>query len=232
MNVLKIGGLQRLSLIDFPGVISCVIFTQGCPFRCHYCHNAPLVDPTKFIAPIAFEEVLQFLDSRIGKLQGVVISGGEPTIHKSLPECIALIKHKGFLVKLDTNGSNPEMLSYLIQQGLLDFVAMDIKAPLHLYEKVVGVKTDAKKIKESIALLLKESVPYEFRSTLTKELHSVDDVMAMGRVIKGAKRYVLQRYRKDDVLNAQLAGGSSYNEEDFALLRPQLERLVQSVEFR
>jgi len=153
---MKIGGLQKFSLLDYPGKISAVIFTQGCNFRCAYCHNPELVDPERFQACIPEEEVFAYLKKRRGLLEAVTVTGGEPTIQKGLIPFIRRIKAMGYLVKLDTNGSMPEVLEELIRQKLIDYIAMDIKAPLEKYEDVIGVPVNWEIIRQSIDVI-KES---------------------------------------------------------------------------
>ncbi len=196
-----IGGLQKVTLIDYPKKIGATIFVQGCPFRCHYCHNSELVLPELFKSPISENDVLDFLKNKVGKLEGVVISGGEPTCQADLLTFIKKIKEMGFLVKLDTSGINPEVLSKLIKQKLIDYIAMDLKAPLKKYFSAVGKDIDIKKIKKSIRLILKSSLPHEFRTTLLEELHSIEDVAEMAKLIKGADVYILQKFVSTSTLN-------------------------------
>ncbi len=164
--MMNIGGFQKLSLIDYPGHLSTVVFTQGCNFRCPVCHNPELVLPDLFDEPIPEQEVFSFLESRKGKLQAVVVTGGEPTLHTDLPKFLAAIKRMGFKTKLDTNGARPEVLQSLFDEKLIDFVAMDIKAPLELYSKLAGCKVDEAAIQKSIALILDSFVPHQFRTTV------------------------------------------------------------------
>lgn len=211
---MRIGGIERLTLIDFPGKVAATLFTQGCPFRCHFCHNPSLVDPERFIPPFDEESFFTFLKSRVGKLDGVVISGGEPTLQSDLRSFIERIKAMGFLVKLDTSGINPDVLESLMTMRLLDYVAMDVKGPLCRYGDIVGRKIDTSRIERSIDLLMKESVPYEFRTTLLPRLHSEKDFIAILERIKGAKRYALQAFRNRITLNSEYQTESSYSEDE------------------
>lgn len=215
-----IGGLEKLSLIDFPGYLSAIVFTKSCNFRCHFCYNPMLVfaegeNELKNIdegpSLIPEEDFFLFLKERVGKLEGLVISGGEPTLQPDLKDFIIKVKELGYKVKLDTNGTNPEKVSDLIKNNLLDYIAMDLKAPLEKYETVIGVKTDINKIKESIDLLIRGNVPYEFRSTLVPGLVNEDDILKMSKDIEGANLWYLQKFKSD----IRLVNGDFENKESF-----------------
>lgn len=195
---MKIHGLTKTTLLDYPGRVAATIFLGGCNFRCPFCHNGDLVLHCDAMETYDEEEVLGFLKKRKNVLEGVCITGGEPTLYKELPDFIKRIKNLGYLVKLDTNGSYPEMLEELIEKEWVDYVAMDIKAPLCKYDAVCGVLADMEKIQRSVALLLEEKVDYEFRTTLVKEFHSMEDVCKIGDWILGAKNYYLQNYQETD----------------------------------
>lgn len=179
-----IGGLNKLSLIDFPDTVSAVVFTMGCNFRCPFCHNPELVIPDQFNEPIAEEELFEFLSKRKGLLDGVVVSGGEPTIHNDLPEFIEKIKKIGFKVKLDTNGTNPEVINKLVQNNLLDFIAMDIKAPLKKYKTLTGCETNIKNLEESIKIIKNSAVRFQFRNTMVKPLLSDNDAIEIVKIVE------------------------------------------------
>ncbi len=203
---MKIGGLLKFSLIDFPGKLSAVIFTQGCNFRCPYCHNSELVLPEKMQAPIPESEVLAFLQERRGKLQGVVVTGGEPTLQNDLIDFMQQIRDMGFLLKLDTNGSNPEVLREIIHLGLVDYVAMDIKAPMDKYEFVTGAMDIEAKIKRSINIILTSQLEHEFRTTLAPKLVSREDIEKIKPLINGSNRYVVKNFIPgENVLDLNLA---------------------------
>jgi len=212
---MEIGGLQKLTLIDYPGRIAATIFLCGCNFRCPWCYSKELVLPGKIKnqPKIPEKEFFDFLKERKGLLEGVVICGGEPTINVKLPDFIKKIKKIGFTVKLDTNGSNPEMLEKLIDAHLLDYVAMDIKAPKEKYEKVVGVKVDVEKIQKSIDILKQDKVDYEFRSTIVPQVHTKEDVIEMAKWIKGAKRYYLQNFRPEKTIDPKFEKIKPYSQE-------------------
>lgn len=196
-----IGAITKFTLIDFPGHISAIIFTQGCNFRCPFCHNPELVLPEKFEDPIPEDEVLKFLAHRKKYLDGVEFTGGEPTLQKDLPQMIKKIKEMGFAVKLDTNGTNPEMLKQLFSENLLDYVAMDVKSSLERYDEIAGVKTDKDKIRESISLIMNNAPDYEFRTTVIKGFHNIEEIRRIGELIQGAKRYFIQRPHFDKTVS-------------------------------
>ena len=204
---MKITGLQKMTLLDFPGRIACTVFLQGCNFRCPFCHNAELLG-SEGETVISAEELLSFLKKRKGMLDGVCITGGEPTVQRDLPELLRAIKELGYPVKLDTNGSNPAMLKALVQEGLVDYVAMDIKNAPGKYALTAGVPGLAlNRIEESMTFLLEGSVEYEFRTTVVQELHTEEDFRNMASWIlslssgKPAKRLYLQQFvDRDSVL--------------------------------
>lgn len=192
---MKICGLQKLSMVDYPGKLAATVFTGGCNLRCPFCHNAPLVTRVAEAETLAPEEVLAFLKTRRGLLDGVVLSGGEPLLHKGVPKFLGEVKALGFAVKLDTNGTFPERLAGLLDAGLVDYVAMDIKNCPEKYPGTVGVPGfDAASVRESAALLMGGAVPFEFRTTVARELHTAEDIEAIGRWLTGAPRYVLQQF--------------------------------------
>jgi len=216
---MEIGGLEKSTLIDYPGRIAATVFLLGCNFRCPFCYSSELVLPEKMAEQpkIAEKAFFDFLKERQGLLEGVVICGGEPTIHKDLPDFIKRIKDLGFLLKLDTNGSNPEMLRELMQDGLVDYVAMDIKAPLGAkYDLVTGVKVDLDKIKESIEIIKGSGVDYEFRSTIVPSIHSKEDVIQMAKDISPAKKYYLQNFRGEKTIDPRFEEIKPYA-KDFLL---------------
>lgn len=197
---MKIHGLQKMTLLDYPGKVSCTVFFDGCNFRCPFCHNAellgagfpPLMDDT---------ELLAFLEKRKGLLDGVCLTGGEPLLQKNLPELMRKIKAMGYCVKLDTNGSFPQLLSELIDHDLVDYVAMDIKNSPDRYAETVGrEQLDLESVKESVTLLLQGKVDYEFRTTVVSQLHDADSFLGIGKWIQGARRYFLQCFVERDTV--------------------------------
>jgi len=221
---MRIGGLTRCSLIDFPGQVSAIIFTIGCNFRCPYCHNPELVDETADIIPT--EDVLDFLRTRIKQLDGVTITGGEPTMHDDLIPFIKEIKALGFKVKLDSNGTNPAMLERLINEELVDYLAMDIKAPFSDYASGVGRPVDVEKIKESVRLIMSNTIPYEFRTTVVKALLSSEDIINISKDIKGAKKYYLQKFVSTKILNPGFIKKTTYTDEEFKEIQKSVQKYV------
>ena len=191
---MKIHGLQKMTLLDFPGTVACTVFLGGCDFRCPFCHNYELIDGTA--EPIMDDEKLvSFLRSRKGLIEGVAITGGEPCLHKDLPELIKKIRAEGYTVKLDTNGYHPELLKKILDEGLVEYVAMDIKNCEQKYPLTCGVESiNMSVIKQSISLLMNSDTDYEFRTTVIDELHDEEDFKKIGLLIGGAKRYFLQRF--------------------------------------
>ncbi|WP_457624781.1 anaerobic ribonucleoside-triphosphate reductase activating protein [Persephonella sp.] len=221
---MKIGGFQKFSLIDYPGKISAVIFVQGCNFRCHYCHNRELVLPEYFSKSIPEDEILDFLSVRKGKLQGVVITGGEPTIFPDLPDFIYKIKKMGFYVKLDTNGSNPDMLSLLIERKLVDFVAMDVKAPPEKYSLITGTDVHKDKIIRSIDILKNSGIYYEFRTTVVKDMISEIDIYRIVNTIKGASRYAIQNfYPVETLVNEDFRRKEGFSKDQLKSIEKKLK---------
>ncbi|MDD5606472.1 MAG: anaerobic ribonucleoside-triphosphate reductase activating protein [Candidatus Pacebacteria bacterium] len=194
---MKIGGLQKITLIDYPQKLSAIIFTSTCPFRCFFCYNPELVLPEKIKDHplISEKEIFDFLKQRKGLLQGVVITGGEPLMHKDIDLFIRKIKKLGYSIKLDTNGFNPGLLKKLINEKLIDYVAMDIKAPPEKYDKITCVKTNIKNIQKSIDILKSSCIDYEFRTTLIPGFLDKKDILKIARWIKGAKKYYLQNFK-------------------------------------
>ncbi|MCK4553658.1 anaerobic ribonucleoside-triphosphate reductase activating protein [Candidatus Parcubacteria bacterium] len=210
-----LGGLQKFSLLDYPNHLSAIIFTQGCNFQCQFCYNPMLVVvPQKDHHPeIKEDDLFAFLKKRAGKLDAVVITGGEPTIHADLPEFIDKIKKLGYLVKLDTNGANPKMIKKLIDKKLINYIAMDMKAPKNKYEKIVGVPVDFNKIEKSVKIIMESGLPYEFRTTIVPGLlNKKDDIGKIAKIIKGADKWYLQQFKSDtDLVNKKMEKVEPYS---------------------
>lgn len=188
-------GLQKLSMVDYPGHLAATVFTGGCNLRCPFCHNAPLVTRLDETPEISEREVLDFLASRRRLLDGVVLSGGEPLIQPGAADFLRTVRDMGFLVKLDTNGCYPSALADILDRGLVDYVAMDIKNSRENYAATVGVPDfDLAPVDESIRLLKAGGVDYEFRTTVVREFHTAEDIRAIGRWVQGASRYFLQNF--------------------------------------
>ena len=230
---MRVKGLQKTTLIDFPGLIACTAFTPGCNFKCGFCYNAGIVFDDKSIQDIPEKEFFEFLEKRKKVLEGVVVSGGEPTMQKDLPEFLARVKSLGFKAKLDTNGSNPEMLKEILEKRLADYVAMDIKGTFENYERICGVKVELEKIKQSIELLKSSKIDYEFRTTLHPKLQEKQDIEKIGEAVKGAKLIVLQQFSAvEGLIDEKLAEERLFSREDFEEFGKILEKSVKKVEFR
>ncbi len=223
-------GFQKVSLIDYPGKICAIVFTGGCNFRCHYCHNPELVINYDKLPDIPEEEILNFMHRRKGLLDGLEITGGEPTILPDLPQFMERVKKMGFLVKLDTNGTNPALLAHLTENGLVDYIAMDIKATPHRYKEVVGVKVDTSKIKESVRIIMQSAadgkIDYEFRTTVFPEFFGEEDAKEVGKWVKGANRYVLQKPRTEKTLNGKFKPKKLYTDSELINLAQFLPNCI------
>lgn len=222
--MIKIGGLQKTTLIDYPGKVACTVFFIGCNFYCPFCYSSELVLPEKIkLQPqIREKELFDFLKERKGLLEGIVICGGEPTINPHLPNFIKKIKDLGYLVKLDTNGSNPEMLKKLIDEKLINYVAMDIKAPKEKYNLAAGVKVNINNIKKSIKILKRGKIDYEFRMTVVPTLHSKEDIIEIAKWIGPAKKFFLQNFRAEKTLNPEFKKIKPYSEDFLSEIQKEI----------
>ena len=226
-----IKGLQKLTLLDFPGEIGCTVFLGGCNFRCPFCHNASIVLPDRQAENISEEQFFDFLDSRRGKLTGVCISGGEPTLNPGLEDFISRIRSRGLKVKLDTNGYIPDRLRALVDKGLVDYVAMDIKNSKKRYGETVGIDNfDPTPVAESARLLMEGRVDFEFRTTVVRELHDAESIAEIGRWLRGNEKFYLQTFTDSgDLLMSGLPACSSDEMEGFAKI---LREYIPSVSVR
>lgn len=231
---MKIGGFQELSLIDYPGKLAATVFLTGCNFRCPYCQNPELVDLKRIKKQPQIDEkdFFKFLDERKDFLDGVCITGGEPTIQKNLVSFIKKIKKKGFLVKLDTNGSNPNTLKKLIKAKLLDYIAMDIKADSVDYNKVANTKINLKNIKKSINLIRKSEIDYEFRITVAPKLIKKRAIKEIGKWLKGAKKFAIQQFQNQKVLDKSFEKIKPYSEKILKDFQEILKKYIDEVELR
>lgn len=221
-----VGGIQKLSLVDFPGHVAAALFTVGCNMRCGYCHNPELVLPERLAPSIPIDDIMLFLKSRIGRLDGVVVSGGEPTIHDDLPELIRRIKGLGYAVKLDSNGTRPEMIHQLVDDRLIDFVAMDIKGPLEKYQTIAARPIDLKAVQETIRLLIESGVGHEFRTTIVREQLEPNDFYGVGEMVRGAKRFALQHFQPGSTLAPQFEQATTFSEAEFQETKKIMEGYV------
>ncbi|MFA5886738.1 MAG: anaerobic ribonucleoside-triphosphate reductase activating protein [Patescibacteria group bacterium] len=250
-----IGGLEKLTLLDYPDHLAAIIFTQGCNFRCHFCYNPMLVWPRqgtdekniidvagagslddkkeKGLSPLSVHDLFLFLQERFGRLEGVVITGGEPTLHPDLPFFISTIKDMGYLVKLDTNGTNPVMVEKLIKDKLIDYIAMDLKAPLTKYEAVVGVPINCNNLRRSVKIVMSSGLPYEFRTTVVPDLLQADDFNQMGRLIRGAGKWYLQKFKSDtELVNSDYKSKQAYSDLEMQGLATIGRKYVKLCEVR
>ncbi len=229
--MMQIKGLQKLTLLDFPDKTACTVFLGGCNLRCPFCHNASLVLRGGLDEGIPEEEFFDFLEARRGKLGGVCISGGEPTLSHELPVFIRKIKEMGFSVKLDTNGTNPKMLGELIDRGLIDYVAMDIKSSKCGYGRAVGIpQLDIQNICESIDILRSGRVDYEFRTTVVRELHTKEDMRDIGEWLREDEKYFLQSFKDSgDILEG---GYSAYSEAEMKELLSIVKEFIPLAQIR
>ncbi|MBS7008923.1 anaerobic ribonucleoside-triphosphate reductase activating protein [Anaerostipes sp.] len=228
---MKIMGLQKSTLLDYPRKVACTVFTGGCNFLCPFCHNAELICPSEDESGISRAQLHAFLKKRKNILDGVCISGGEPLIHSELAELIREIKELGYLVKLDTNGSFPEKLKELAGEGLLDYVAMDIKNSKYKYARTAGMEAlDIRQIEESVRFLMEGSLPFEFRTTVVRQLHTKEDMLEIGAWIAGKEPYFLQTFEPSHTVPAQ--GFTAYEREEMAELAGLLREQLPNVELR
>ena len=228
-----ISGLQKLTLLDYPGHVACTVFTGGCNFRCPFCHNAPLVLPERLAGDANGEEtVLQFLEKRRGVLEGVAITGGEPLLHPDMPDFLKKIRAMGYKIKLDTNGSFPERLAALLEDGLVDRVAMDVKNAPALYARTAGLETiDLAALTRSRDLLLQGTVDYEFRTTVVRSLHTAESLKEAAAWIRGAREYYLQQYKDSgEVIDAE--GLGAFTDEEMRELLQQVRQIVPTARLR
>ena len=223
-----LGGLQKLTLIDYPGKLAAIIFVSGCSFRCGFCYNPELVLPEKIKEhpKISEDFIFDFLKERQGMLEGVVITGGEPTIQRDLPDFLKKIKNLGYSVKLDSNGSNPEMLKELIDKKLIDYIALDIKGPREKYQKITGAEVDLEKIKKSVELAKNSNIDYEFRSTILPIVHTKEDIVNMAKWISGAKVYYLQQFRPEKTLDPKYEKYKPFSQEQLKEIQKECNKNV------
>ena len=230
---MKVTGIKKLTLLDYPGVVACTVFTAGCNFRCPFCHNAMLVLPEQIDDEcLTDDEVFGFLKKRRGVLDGVAVTGGEPLLHADMPEFLARVKELGYKIKLDTNGSNPELLSEIVKNKLVDRVAMDIKNAPEEYARTIGLKSfDIAPVERSKEMLLRGDIDYEFRTTVVKGIHTKESLIGAAKWIEGAKEYYLQQFK--DSGNLILPDGlSAYDEKQMHALADAVRDYVPTVEVR
>lgn len=233
---MKLSAIQRFTMLDYPDKLACIAFTPGCNMRCGFCHNPEFVLPEQIrrlsSGFIAEETFFNFLDTRRELLDGVVVSGGEPTIWQDLPAFLQNIKEKGYLTKLDTNGNNPDMLRKVLDEKLVDYVAMDVKTSLAEYNALVGGGVKPENIGESISILKSSGSPYEFRTTFIQEVHTEVVLKEMEELVKGAERYYLQTFRPGHTLNPLFATYHPFATEEMQDLVKRFSSVAQEVALR
>lgn len=230
---MKITGIQKHSLLDYPDKVSIVLFTQGCNFKCGFCHNPQLNSIKDIDKAYSEKEIFDLLTKRKKIVDAVVITGGEPTLYKDLPKFIKKIKGLGYLVKLDTNGSNPKLLRKIIKKKLVDYVAMDIKGPLEKYKSITNTNCSLKNIQRSIKLIMKSNVGYEFRSTLLPFWHQSKDIKNMAEMIQGAEKYYLQKFiSRNELLSPVFKKAESFNSQQLKRLAVVVKKIVGHCEVR
>lgn len=236
---MKLAGIQKLTLLDYPDKTAACVFTPGCNMRCPFCHNADLVvgavgpEAESTLPSLELDDFFDFLDTRHGLLDGVCISGGEPLLQSGIDDFCREIHERGFLVKLDTNGTNPEKLRTLITEGLVDYVALDVKNSPDRYPQTVGISDfDLSPIRQSIDLLLQENVEHEFRTTVVRELHNDSSLREIARWIKGARMWYLQNFVDSKNVLAGEGILHSYSEKELTDLLPQLQDIVPGTSIR
>lgn len=225
-------GLQKLTLLDFPGYVACTLFTRGCNMRCPFCHNASLVVRADEQKPYTHEEIMYFLKKRQGILDGVAITGGEPTLMPYLPDFMAEVRELGYKIKLDTNGTRPEVLKSIIDRGLVDYVAMDIKNSKEKYGETVGFDKsyDLATIEDSIAILMQNKVDFEFRTTVSKTFHTADDIQKIGEWLAGQEKFFLQQFKDSgDIIGDKIEG---YDEGEMKALFSIILPFVPNAQLR
>lgn len=227
---MKIHGLQKLTLLDYPGHTACTVFFAGCNFYCPFCHNSELINP-KLAQPLMDEqELLEFLQKRQGLLDGVCISGGEPTLQPDLPYLLKEIKKLGYKIKLDTNGTIPKVIKHLADNNLVDYIAMDIKTSLENYSNLAGVETNIDAVRASVEFIMFCGIEYEFRTTVIKNLHKISDFTAIGQWLKGARAYYLQPFVQRDTV--PIAGLSAPDDQELQNFLTEIKKYIPNASIR
>ncbi len=227
---MEIHGLQKLTLLDYPGHTACTVFFAGCNFYCPFCHNSELINP-KIAQPLMDEqELLEFLQKRQGLLDGVCISGGEPTLQPDLPYLLKEIKKLGYKIKLDTNGTMPKVIKHLTDNNLVDYIAMDIKTSLENYSNLAGVETNIDAVRASVEFIMFCGIEYEFRTTVIKNLHKTSDFSAIGQWLKGARAYYLQPFVQRDTV--PIAGLSAPDDQELQNFLVEIKKYIPNASIR
>jgi pyruvate formate lyase activating enzyme len=226
-------GMEPLTLIDYPNHLAATVFTYGCNMKCPYCHNAELVtEPLNSTRIVNEKDVLSFLDNRVDKLEGLAITGGEPTMHKDLPEFMKKVRDRGFKIKLDSNGSFPKRISNILDMEIVNYWAIDVKYEEELYEQGLNGGATIGGIKESIELLQSSGVKHEFRTTVVKGMHTEGTMHKIGEMIKGAKNYYIQNFREGPTIDPELSKENSFDIKRLETFKEIMEKYVEKVEIR
>ena len=228
----SIKGLQKTTLVDFPPYLACTVFISGCNFRCGFCHNKDLVEDSEELKSISEKEIFEFLEKRKNVLSGVCITGGEPTLYKSLATFIKKIKDIGYNVKLDTNGYNPGILKDIIKKNILDYIAMDIKAPLEKYHKAANVKVDTEKIRRSIDLIKDSDIGHEFRITAVPGLHEEKDFESIGNLLKNTGKIAIQQFTPKNCMDEKFNNIKPFKSSDLERFKKIFQKYIKKVEIR
>ncbi len=230
---LVIKGLQKTSLVDYPGKIACTIFLPNCNFRCGFCHNKDLVINPDKLESIDEKKLLDFLKERKKWIEGICITGGEPLLYKEITNFLKKVKEFGYAIKIDTNGTNPELISELIKEKLVDFIAMDIKNSFERYNETAGTNVSIEKIKKSIEIIKNSKIDYEFRTTVVPGLHRTEDIKKIGEITKGCKKLVIQNFRADEnVIDARYKNHKAFSRKELEEFKEILKPYSKSVEIR
>lgn len=229
---MKIKGMIEVSFLDWDGKIVTTLFVPKCNFRCPYCQNWELIEHPENFEEIAFERIKKFLLSHKDFIDGVCITGGEPISYEDLPDFIKKIKELGFLVKLDTNGSKPRMIKKLIDEKLVDYIAMDMKAPFEKYDAACGVKVDAESIKRSIEIIMNSKIEYEFRTTAVPGITDESDIENIAASVRGAKKYVLQQFIPKNAMDKKLRNITPYEKDVFEKMMEKAKKYVKNARMR
>lgn len=226
---MNIQGFQKMTLLDFPGAVACTVFTGGCNLRCPFCHNADLVrTPTMYVNMLP--QVMEYLEKRKGLIDGVCVTGGEPLLQPDLQEFLKTVKEMGYRIKLDTNGSLPDKLSRILKTGYIDYVAMDVKSSLENYPVAIGGETDVALFQESMHILQNSGIPYEFRTTVVKGIHTPDDIEAIAKLLKGEERFFLQTFK--DSGNLLQGGFEAFSHQEMTAMLSTVKQYVPNAELR
>lgn len=219
-------------MIDYPGEICAIVFTQGCNFRCPYCHNPELVNPEMYGECLPEETIFSFLAKRKGKIDAVTITGGEPTIQHDLIDFVKRVKRSGYLVKVDTNGSHPEVIEKLFSMKLLDYIAMDIKSPADKFKNLTRSEISYHTITQTIEMVMKSGIPYEFRTTVLKRLLNENDILNIAHSIRDARLYILQQFIPSKVLDQRVMDYESYSQGELESMGKKTSKIVANVLIR